>query len=200
MIGPRPNLILSSKRFEKVRLESNRTFDPNDAKWMHFAIAASYFWRKHDAMFGTSATPNKTIDYIEYVVNMDLQAKFDAKKVEFTRKGIPADQIMAFHATKPGHVDSIIENNLDYRRFPATHGRVHGEGNYFSEYPAFSLKYGSGLILFEILLGREHSGSSNYVASRFDSKKVKANAEGYGEQLVITDNAQFFPRYVIHLK
>ena len=200
MISTRPNLLFSTKRFERIRIESNRTFDPNDPKWMHFAIATSYFWRKHDAMVGTSATPTKTIDYIEYIINMDLQAKFDAKKADFTTKGIPANQIMAFHATRPDNVDNIIESNLDYRKFPMKHGRVHGEGNYFSEYPAFSLKYGSGLILFEILPGREYSGSSIQIPSVFQCKKVMANTEGYGEQLVITDNAQFFPRYVIHLK
>ena len=129
-----------------------------------------------------------------------MQAKYDAKKAEFIRKGIPANQIMAFHATKPDKVDSIIKSNLDYKKFPVKNGRVYGEGNYFSEYPAFSLKYGSGLILFDILPGREYSGSSNHILSGFHSKKVGANKEGYGEQLVITDNAQFFPRYVIHLK
>ena len=196
----RPKHILSTLKFDKIRLESNRSFDPNDAKWMHFAIASSYFWRKHDDMVGTSATPNKTIDYIEYIINEDLQKKFDATKAEFKRKGISADQIMAFHATKPEHVDSIIRSNLDHRKFPMKNGRVHGEGNYFSEYPAFSLKYGHGLILFDILPGREYSGRSQPIPSGFESKKIGTNAEGYGQQLVIANNEQFVPRYVIHLK
>ena len=130
----------------------------------------------------------------------NINLPVDAKKAEFVGKGILAGQIMAFHATKPENVNSIVETNLDYRKCPVKNGRVYGEGNYLSEYPAFSLKYGSGLILFDVLPGREYPGSSNHIPSGFDSKKIGANTEGYGEQLVITDNAQFFPRYVIHLK
>ena len=163
---------------------------------MQFMIAAAHFWDRHDAMVGGGRSGTKReIDYIDYVVNQDLQQKFDAKKAHFRSSGIPDHQIMAFHATDPSNIDSIIRTNLDYRKVGAAHGRAHGDGNYFSEYPAFSLRYGSGLILFEILPGNEHPA-----LGPVQCKKVAADREGYGQQLVITDNAQFFPRYVIHLK
>ena len=187
-----PRSISSAKQYEKIRLDSKRKYDPNDPKWTHFMIAAAHFWRKYGAMGGHA---NKQIDYIEYVVNQDLQRKFDDKKAEFRRKKIPDQQIMAFHATNPANIDSIIKSNLDHRKYGGLHGRAHGDGNYFSEYPAFSLRYGNGLILFEILPGNE-----NPALGPVQCKKVAADSEGYGQQLVITDNAQFFPRYVIHLK
>ena len=37
-------------------------------------------------------------------------------------------------------------------------GQKHGPGNYFSEIPNISMAYGSGLILFRVLPGREYQG------------------------------------------
>lgn len=38
-------------------------------------------------------------------------------------------------------------------------GQSHGPGNYFSEIPDVSMSYGSGLILFRVLPGKEYQGS-----------------------------------------
>ena len=102
-ISATPRSISSAKQYEKIRLDSKRNYDPNDPKYTHFMIAAAHFWRKYGAMGGRA---DKEIDYIEYVVNQDLQLKFDAKKAEFKSKGLPDKQIMAFHATDPRNIDS----------------------------------------------------------------------------------------------
>ena len=136
----------------------------------------------------------KTIDHIEYVVNRELQEKFDAKKAEFGRSGIPDKQVLAFgRRLKAEDVDDITRNNLDYTKHQQHFDGGLGDGNYFHEYPRSG--FGDVMILFEILPGREYeSGVKDPIPNGYQSK----NDPGYCR--MITDSAQFFPRYVIHLK
>jgi hypothetical protein len=71
--------------------------------------------------------------------------------------------------------------------------------NYPLEFLEFSLKYGTGLILFEVLPGKEYSSYLG-VPPGYNCKKVAANAEGCGKQLVITESAQYVPRFVYYWK
>lgn len=89
----------------------------------------------------------KQVDFVEYVFNKELEEKFISKKNEFKGKGIPNREVRAFHGTDPKNIQSILKNNLDPSR-AVQHGRVHGQGCYFSEFPDFSLRYGKGLMLF----------------------------------------------------
>ena len=79
------------------------------------------------------------------------------------------------------------------------HGKVKGNGNYFSELPDFSLKYGKdeGLILFRVLPGKEYlsDGPEDY-PDDYQCKKVMPDKEGYGQHIVIRDSGQFLPLYI----
>ena len=137
----------------------------------------------------------KTIDHIEYVVNRELQEKFDAKKAEFRRNGIPDSQILAFgYYLKAEDVDDITRNNLDYTKHQKHFNRPLGDGNHFWEYPWS--EFGDVMILFEILPGREYESTGKEpIPNGYQSKKW-----GLTAYRMITDGAHFFPRYVIHLK
>ena len=137
---------------------------------------------------------------IQLVYNQVLENAFEAKKQEFTRKGIPNNEVFAFHGTPAQNVDSIVQTNLRYQNFPTIHGKAHGPGNYFSEFPDFSLGYGAGLILFRILPGREYVGSVLDVPPGYETKKVGGNTQGFGQMLIIKDSAQFLPYAIYELE
>jgi hypothetical protein len=183
-----PPRLSSGLPFERTKLEPNRIFDPKNRKHWEFRLAESY-------LNGSTA---RQINFIEYIDNKRLQAQFDAKKKDFSINRIPDGQIYAFHATQPVNIDNILKNNLNYRR--TANGRAHGDGCYFSEFPDFSLKYGQGLILFEVLPGKEYEGNTLGVPTAYNCKKVSPNAEGCGQQLIITNSDQFIPRFVYHWK
>ena len=188
-----PQGAASRKHFERIRLDPSIKLNQNDPNWKHFNAAESYFIQNRDK--GRRVYWNvteKTIDHIEYVVNRELQEKFDAKKAQFRRNGIPDNQVLAFgYYLKAEDVDDITRNNLDYTKHQMHFARDFN-GNYFCEYPR-SL-FGDVMILFEILPGREYvSGNREPIPNGYQSKKN-------GRWRLITDSAQFFPRYVIHLK
>ena len=186
----------ATKPFERIRIEPQRQIQPGDVKAKLFHEAQGIFSQLQSQY---NSGLRKEIRYVEVVVNDHLERKFEVKKAEFTRRGIRDHEVYAFHATDVGNVDSILRKNLDPNRRVA-HGRVHGDGCYFSEFPNFSLKYGNGLILFRILTGKEYNGPAMQIPSGYQSKKVKANLAGHAQQIIITDSDQFVPRFVYHFK
>ena len=135
-------------------------------------------------------------DEIYIVQNSVLEARFDAMKAKLLAKG-RGNEILAFHATALQNIDSILRNNLDPNRSP-THGRAHGNGCYFSEFPNVSASYGNSMILFRVLPGKEYKGPGTLPQSGYDSKKVSEDRDGYGQMLIIQNAAQFLPAYVFY--
>ena len=190
--------IISNKDYDRVKLEPMRTFDPKNPKMQTFLMAQGIFSRM-SAMYSGSGNRKREIDYVEFIKNTKLETKFNRKKDEFKKKKIPDDVMYAFHATDASNIDSILRTNLDPNR-PVVHGSAHGKGCYFSEFPDFSLNYGKGLILFKLLAGNEYTGRDHVIPAKFQSKKVAANDQGYGQQIIITNADQFMPYFVYHLK
>ena len=116
-----------------------------------------------------------------------------AKKQAFKRCGIKDEEIFAFHGTPFANVDSILQTNLQYQNVARAHGQAHGPGNYFSEFPDVSLGYGQGLILFQVLPGKEYEGGERDVPAGFNTKKVSGDNQGFGVMLIIKDSSQFLP-------
>ena len=65
-------------RFERIRLDPSIKLNRNDPNLKHFNTAVSYFLKSKDEgeREGYNMT-KKTIDHIEYVVNRELQEKFE---------------------------------------------------------------------------------------------------------------------------
>ena len=113
------------------------------------------------------------IHFIEFVINPELQRKFQAKKAEFKQRNIPDTTIFAFHGTHQENIRSICQTNLT-----VINRYCQGYGYYFSEYPDFSMDYGNGLLMFKVLPGNEYSGTDNFSHygpyAQYQSKKITA--------------------------
>ena len=186
----RPQLAPSVGGFNKHRFKFSRNVDINDPYYVEASVAVSHYNRTNRGqnMFKT--------DEIDIVQNSVLEARFDAMKAKLLAKGL-GNEILAFHATALQNIDSILRNNLDPNRGP-THGRAHGNGCYFSEFPNVSASYGDSMILFRVLPGKEYKGPGTLPQSGYDSKKVSEDRDGYGQMLIIQNAAQFLPAYVFY--
>ena len=54
------------------------------------------------------------ISSIDIVSNKTLEAAFEAKRRDFAAKGIPFNEVLAFHGTPAKNIDSIVRANLQY--------------------------------------------------------------------------------------
>ena len=187
--------------FSKKNIKPSRKVDTTNPEDIEFRMVESHFLRM------IRRHPNaqiKGIDSIDFVFNQNLQKKFDDKQSEFKKKKIQHDYVLAYHGTQPGNIDSILKSNLNIKKREA-----HGPGYYFSEFPDVSLGYGTGLIVFKVLNGKEYVGSNynDHVGpnAKFQSKKVPSsstianNAQGYGDMLIVENNEQFVPYCVLNL-
>ena len=135
---------------------------------------------------------------IEFVINPELQRKFEAKKQEFKQKNIPDTIIYAFHGTGKENVKSICQNNLN-----VISRCVYGYGYYLSEYPDISQSYGAGLLMFKVLPGNEYLGTDHYSHygpnAQYQSKKL-TSYEPYGiKQMDLLYRMSVLPHYVVNL-
>ena len=187
--------------FEKIELFPSRKKDDKDPRQVQFNIAQGHFLAmKNKAMQKGLPFDFREIRMVEYIVNKELYKKFNAKKKEFKRQGLPHEEVYAFHGTDSKNIDSILKDNLDPKRAP-TNGRVHGQGCYFSEFPDISFSYGNGLLLFRTLPGNEFCGKSMNIPDEYQSKKVicgLGDANNYGDMLIIQNPDQFMPYFVYH--
>ena len=110
-----------------------------------------------------------------------------------------AQEVLAFHGTPAKNVDSIVRTNLQYQTSDLAHGRVYGPGNYFSEFPDTSLRFGQGLILFRVLPGKEYEGPIHDIPQSYNTKKVQGDNNGFSQMLIIKDSNQFLPYAVYEL-
>ena len=98
------------------------------------------------------------ITSIEFVINPELQRKFEAKKAEFKQRNIPDKVVFGFHGTGKQNIKSICKTNLNIiSRW------WYGYGYCLSEYPDISLDdYGAGLLMFKVLPGNEYLGTDHF--------------------------------------
>ena len=189
----RPELPTSTNGFKKHRYKFTRNIDTLDPYYIEASVAVAHYNRTNRGEKNTFST-----DEIDIVLNEALEKRFNDMKKELKKKGY-GEEILAFHSTKLENIDSILRNNLD-PKIKAANGRVYGDGCYFSEFPDFSGQYGNSMILFRVLPGKEYIGKDILPQSGFDSKKVRGDNKGYGEQIIIQNADQFLPAYVLYKK
>ena len=198
-----PNLSTNKQKMIKIRVKPSRNQDPTDPQQANFMRVEAIFYRQQNIYRQCRGCYNpkdiKSVDFILYPDTDPIKARFDAKKKTLAAQSF-TEEIYAFHGTSSQNVDSILKTNLDPRRAPA-HGLAYGRGCYFSEFPDFSLNYGDGLILFRLLPGKEYlneTNDSDWTAKGYNSKKVRATADRYAEQIIIQDPGQFLPFCIYH--
>ena len=129
----------------------------------HFYVAASQFYKmllKGKPPIGSKTIENQSnaIASIEYVVNPKTLKTFSDKKKLFldNKRGLNNEgkvkELLLFHGTDTGNVDSIMENNFVIDAVP-NHKRkamVYGRGVYMSEHPEVAFSYGDKLLLCRV--------------------------------------------------
>ena len=197
----------TSTPFSVTKIKASRTVNFDDPYEMYYSFAESHYRRMASKERSPSLRPgNSEITSIDIVINKDLEGKFEATKRYFKQEGISDDEILAYHGTDPANIDSILKDNLQLIHAKR---QVYGRGNYFSEFPSISLRYGKGLLLCRILPGKEFVDSTLNVdiPEGFNSKKVRPQEDNSGasvtnlsgEMIIIENSDQILPFFVIHL-
>ena len=131
---------------------------------------------------------------------------FEDQRRKFRMSGICTDMVLAFHGTRERKtVDSIVRKNFDPSFIGSqTDSGWWGRGFYFSEYPATSLGYGSNLLLCRVLPGKtfdvKERCDGKPLRSGYQSHRLQADANGYGQELVIDNPKQILPCYILHVQ
>ncbi|KAK2708498.1 uncharacterized protein LOC136028328 [Artemia franciscana] len=183
-------------KFQKYEIPPNRLFDPSDELDYHFRVADSQFRR---------FCKTREVVKVTYVVNPLLESEFVETLKKFREKyGNEAEEakpILAFHGTPiESNIDSILQNNFQKSYIKQT---SYGYGHYFSEFPDISLGYAGAvkaLILCQLLPGKSQDvNSCTNIAPGFDSNRMGKDSMGRGKMIIIVNEKQILPRYVIHL-
>ena len=95
---------------------------------------------------------------VEYVVNPKTLKTFNAKKQFFleNKRGLRVDgkvkELLLFHGTDSGNLDSIMENNFNIDSVPSHKEKkmIYGRGVYMSEHPEIAFNYGHKLLLCRV--------------------------------------------------
>lgn len=200
--GNLPSMSIGSGGFSIHSILPSRTFDANSSLQMHFHIAESRFLRMPAT--GACQAGAKLLK-VEYVTNPALIKQFDAQQAEFRRQKIPSEPVLAFHATgQRATVDKIVRNNFDPQFIGSqTDSGYWGRGFYFSEFPSTSTGYGTNLLLCKVLLGKTFDVSQRCdgqpLKAGYNSHRLRRDANGYGQELVVDNPKQILPCYILHI-
>ena len=150
--------------------------------------------------------PQDAVSSFDFIKNPGLEELYAKQKEIFRKEGRETREVYLFHGTAVANIDSILEENLS-PDFTPEHQvnkkkKVLGEGIYFSQYPAVSLMYGNGLILFKVLLGNCELFTPKPLAKQpeipeiFDSREVRAS-DGSSVIHVVKKPSQVLPYCVV---
>ena len=155
------------------------------------------------------ANPHNAVSSFDFVKNQSLEEAYTRQKEIFRNEGKTIREVFLFHGTAVANIDSILRGNLSLEHSIEQEGkerkRLFGEGIYFSQYPAVSLMYGNGLILFKVLLGNcelfipKPQTKQPEIPDMFDSREVTA-ADGSSVIHVVKNPMQVLPYCVVQFK
>ena len=193
--------IASGAQFARHELTPQRSFDPKNELDAHFRLCESHVLRQ-------LGHAGKRLVKVEFIVNPPLIRQFEQQLEDFERAHIPANMVLAFHATRErASVDNIVKHNFDPSKIGSqTDSGWWGRGFYFSEYPATSLGYGSNMLLCRVLPGKTYDVNplqrmdGQPLRAGFNSHRLQADANGYGQELVIDNPKQILPCYILHIQ
>ena len=152
------------------------------------------------------ANPEDAVSSFDFIKNPGLEELYVQQKEIFRKEGRETREVYLFHGTAVANIDSILKENLS-PDFTSEHQgnkkkKVFGEGIYFSQFPAVSLMYGNGLILFKVLLGNCELFTPKALSKQpeipeiFDSREVRAS-DGSSVIHVVKKPSQVLPYCVV---
>ena len=155
------------------------------------------------------ANPHDAVSSFDFIKNQSLEDAYTRQREIFRNEGKTIREVFLFHGTAVANVNSILRENLSLELTTEQQGkerkRLFGEGIYFSQYPAVSLMYGNGLILFKVLLGNcelftpKPLSEQGEIPEIFDSREVKAT-DGSSVIHVVRKPSQVLPYCVVQLR
>ena len=196
-----PGSLVSPGKMTKHALKESRSVDTKDPLELHYRIAESQFLRLMNV-----TTEKRKIKSITYYSNPLLEKKFNDKKDELSKKypGKTIECIFGFHGTSATSVDGIMSNNFRVDLVSQNTGNPgqYGAGIYFSEIPKVCFHYGESLLLCKVLLGRcldvtKQNVKGKPLTSGYDSHGAHPTSDGNFQIIVIFNNDQILPCYVI---
>ena len=148
------------------------------------------------------ANPEDAVSSFDFIKNPGLEELYVQQKEIFRKEGRETREVYLFHGTAVANIDSILEENLS-PNFASEHRGMDkktafGKGIYLSQYPAVSLMYGNGLILFKVLLGNcelftpKPLSKQPEIPEIFDSREVRAS-DGSSVIHVVKKPSQVLP-------
>jgi hypothetical protein len=192
-------------------IKATRHVDLDDPLQMHYRVAESQFERMiGHSHRGGHVNGGCRITQVDFVFNPRLVSAFRRKQQEYDNKyGKHGHElVIAFHGTKPEHIDSIVHNGFRISKVGSTtDSGWWGAGIYFSENTATSLGYNhrcQKLLLCQVLLGKQ-----KHVTQRCDGGSCKPGFDSHGvnpcdcgcgryDECVIFDESAMLPTYVVH--
>eukprot|EP00092_Neocalanus_flemingeri_P002235 GFUD01002380.1.p1 GENE.GFUD01002380.1~~GFUD01002380.1.p1 ORF type:complete len:597 (-),score=140.23 GFUD01002380.1:94-1884(-) len=159
-------------------------------------LSSSRGYSRRSGLNNPISMGGKSIKAIKYIENESLRGRFNSCKSYFLSRSIPNDERLVFHGTS-ADLDSIIKQNLKLslcKRF------AFGKGVYFSEFPSTSQVYGKHLLLFRVMLGNPYQGREHIIPAQYQSKIVQPNEEGKANMIIIDNEDQILPAFIIELQ
>ena len=98
-----------------------------------------------------------TIKGIDFIAHPKLLSEYEEEKEKYKSQNRSFNEKLLFHGTHATNLNKILDDNFKLSANPVN-GRknnLYGEGIYFSDFPAKSLKYGDALLLCKVILGKE---------------------------------------------
>ena len=147
------------------------------------------------------------IQRIDFIAHPKLLSEYEEEKEKFRNRNITINEKLLFHGTHATNLNKILDDNFKLTADPICRGKVnsYGEGIYFSEFPAKSLRYGEALLLCKVILGKEEvvqigckpATCDDYFQKNFNSRKI---VNSLNKNIYMVPNPhQILPCYVIYL-
>ena len=187
-----------------------------------YRYAESFYLKRHhvENFCGTACNCNHprlsdthSIERIDFIAHPKLFEDYEKEKENFKRQNKSLNEKLLFHGTHASNLNKILADNFKLTADPVSRRKVnmYGEGIYFSDFPAKSLRYGEALMLCKVILGKEEavpighkpSTSNEYFRNNYDSRKVVNSVDakdGPANIYMVPNPKQILPCYVVYLK
>jgi len=213
-------------KFKLYTFYPSRKHDFDSQKVHHSYIAGYQFHKMITKQISKAPVPLKkifnisdAIESIKYIENKETSKTYNLQKENFRKQGKVnehgnVEELLLFHGTASSSLEGIISSNFNLDANPQQllnktqrkKQMVYGKGIYFSEIPAFSLMYGSGLLLCKVIPGTCEVVKPGYkpdnlseIPEDYDSREVQSQ-DCEGVIHVIRKPAQILPYCIITLK
>ena len=163
--------------------------------------------------FHAPLSDTHSIERIDFIVHPKLIKEYDVQKENFQNEKIDINEKLLFHGTHATNVNKILADNFKLDVDPVSRKKLnmYGQGIYFSDFPAQSLKYGEALLLCKVLLGKEEviqlgckpTTNEEYFQKNYNSRKMVDRIDRKdvpAKIYMVPKSHQILPCYIIYLK